>query len=167
MTIAIFAGRFDPVTNGHLDIVRRAAELFEGLVVGVEKSGNRAAGVGGPTTLFDTDERVALLREAIQDRGNVSVLPYSGLTVEFARSQGATVLIRSMRGATDFESEFDMALMNRKMAPEIESVYLISRLEHLFISGTRIREVAALGYDVSDFVPAHVARALKRKLERD
>jgi pantetheine-phosphate adenylyltransferase len=164
MTTALFAGRFDPVTNGHLDIVRRAAELFEQIVVGVEQSGNRAD--GGPTTLFDTEERVGFFREATRDLENVTIMAYSGLTVEFARSQGAKVLIRSMRGTTDFESEFDMALMNRKMAPEIESIYMISHLENLFISGTRIREVAALGYDVSDFVPAHVARALKRKFGR-
>jgi pantetheine-phosphate adenylyltransferase len=162
MPTAFFAGRFDPVTNGHLDIARRAADLFENLVIGVEQTGNRATGPSRP--LFDTEERVALFKEAIKDRKNVTVQPYSGLTVDFARKQGATVLIRSMRGNTDFEAEFDMALMNRKMAPEIESVYLISRLEYLFISGTRIREVAGLGYDVSDFVPAHVAEALKKKL---
>src|SRR5262245_31485335 len=109
MTVAVFPGRFDPVTNGHLDIVRRAADVFERIVVGVEGSGNRM--MDGPSTLFDTEERVAFFTEAIRDRNNVSVLPYSGLTVEFARSQGATVLIRSMRGTTDFESEFDMALM--------------------------------------------------------
>ncbi|HLF71589.1 MAG TPA: pantetheine-phosphate adenylyltransferase, partial [Dehalococcoidia bacterium] len=130
-------------------------------VVGVELTGNRAA--GGPTTLFNTEERVGFFVEATRDLKNVQVLPYSGLTVDFARSQGATVLIRSMRGNTDFENEFDMALMNRKMAPDIESVYLISRLEHLFVSGTRIREVASLGYDVSDLVPANVSAALKRK----
>lgn len=161
MPTAFFAGRFDPVTNGHIDIARRAADLFERLVIGVEQSGNRAA--GGPTTLFSTEERVDFFRRAISDLENVTVLPYSGLTVDFARQQGATVLIRSMRGTTDFDYEFDMALMNRKMAPEIESVYLISRLEYLYISGTRIREVASLGYDVSDLVPAHVAQALKAK----
>src|SRR6266480_2404587 len=119
MPTAFFAGRFDPVTNGHLDIARRAADLFENLVIGVEQTGNR---VTGPSrTLFDTEERVALFKEAIKDRKNVTVQPYSGLTVDFARKQGATVLIRSMRGNTDFEAEFDMALMNRKMAPEIES----------------------------------------------
>ena len=162
MPTAFFAGRFDPVTNGHLDIARRAADLFANLVIGVEQTGNRATGPA--RTLFDTEERVALFKEAIKDRKNVTVQPYSGLTVDFARKQGATILIRSMRGNTDFEAEFDMALMNRKMAPEIESVYLISRLEYLFISGTRIREVASLGYDVSDFVPAHVAEAVKKKL---
>jgi pantetheine-phosphate adenylyltransferase len=161
MPTAFFAGRFDPVTNGHLDIARRAAALFEKLVVGVEQTGNRS---GPSAPLFTTEERVEMFQQAIRDHPNVSVLPYRGLTVDFARSQGATVLIRSMRGTTDFNSEFDMALMNRKMAPEIESVYLISRLEYLYISGTRIREVSALGYDVSDLVPSNVALALKRKL---
>jgi pantetheine-phosphate adenylyltransferase len=155
LTIALFAGRFDPVTNGHLDIARRAAALFDSLVIAVADSSS---------TMFNTEERVGLFRKAIEDHPNVEVTPFRGLTVDFARSCGATVLIRSMRGGTDFEYEFDMALMNRKMAPEIESVYLISRLEFLFISGTRIREVASLGYDVSDLVPAHVATAIKRKL---
>ncbi len=158
MTVALYAGRFDPVTNGHLDIARRAAALFDRLVVGVADS---------KSTMFATDERVQLFTEAIKDHAHVSVLPYRGLTVDFARTQGVTVLIRSMRGATDFEAEFDMALMNRKMAPEIESLYMISRLENLFISGTRIREVASLGYDVADLVPAHVARALRTKLGQD
>jgi pantetheine-phosphate adenylyltransferase len=157
LTTALFAGRFDPVTNGHLDIARRAAALFDELVVAVADSSS---------TLFNTEERVGLFQEAIKDQSHVRVVPYRGLTVNFARAQGASVLIRSMRGSTDFEAEFDMALMNRKMAPEIESVYLISRLEYLYISGTRIREVAALGYDVSDLVPAHVAAALKKKFER-
>ncbi len=155
MSTALFAGRFDPVTNGHLDIARRAAALFEHLVVGVAESGS---------TLFSTEERVELFQEAVKEHSHVSVLPYGGLTVDFARGQRATVLIRSMRGTTDFEDEFDMALMNRSMAPEIESVYLISRLENLFISGTRIREVAFLGSDVASFVPAHVATALAKKL---
>ncbi len=155
MITALFAGRFDPVTNGHLDIARRAAALFESLVVGVAESGS---------TLFSTEERVELFQEAIRDQSHVSVLPYSGLTVDFARREAATVLIRSMRGTTDFEDEFDMALMNRSMAPEIESLYLISRLENLFISGTRIREVASLGSDVTSFVPAHVVTAFAKKL---
>jgi pantetheine-phosphate adenylyltransferase len=129
-------------------------------VVGVEETGNRPS---GPATLFTTEERVEMIREAIRDRPNVTVLPYGGLTVDFARSQGAIVLIRSMRGNTDFDYEFDIALMNRKMAPEIESVYLMASLEHLFISSGRIREVAALGYDVTNLVPSHVAEALRVK----
>jgi pantetheine-phosphate adenylyltransferase len=151
----MFPGRFDPVTNGHLDIARRAATLFDKLVVAVFDLKN---------SMFTTEERVELFREAVADQPNIVVKSFSGLTVNFARQEGATVLVRSMRATVDFEAEFDMALMNKKMAPELESIYLIASLEHLFISGTRIREVASLGYDVSDLVPPHVARALKAKL---
>ena len=157
MTIALFAGRFDPVTNGHLDIALRAAELFDELVVAVAES---------KSTLFSTDERVALFAEAVDSHSKITVMSYSGLTVELARQRGATVIVRSMRALSDFEYEYDMALMNRRMAPEIESIYLITRLENLFISGTRIREVASLGYDVSEFVPSHVVGALKAKYGR-
>ena len=161
MTIALFPGFFDPVTNGHIDIARRAANLFESIVVGVADSA-----VTHSSTLFTTEERVQLFQDAVNDEPRIKVMPYTGLTVEFARSHGANVLIRSMRGNTDFENEFDQALMNRRMAPQIESVYLIASLEYLFISGTRIREVAALGYNVSDFVPAHVADALRKKFAK-
>jgi pantetheine-phosphate adenylyltransferase len=160
MPIAFYAGRFDPIHNGHLDIVRRASALFDRVIVGVEQSGNRAS---GPKYLFDTEERVNFFKEAIADHPNVDVLAYTGLTVEFARSHGASVLIRSMRSNTDFENEFNQAMMNRTMAPDIESMYLLSRLEHQFLSGTLIREVAFLGYDVSGLVPANVAQALKQK----
>jgi pantetheine-phosphate adenylyltransferase len=155
VTIALFPGRFDPVTNGHRDIARRAARLFDRVIVAPVHLAQNA--------LFSTEERVDLFRQAIADTPNVEVRPYSGLTVEFAREVGATVIVRSMRAVTDFEAEFDMALMNKKMAPEIESIYLMASLEHLFISGTRIREVSALGYDVSDLVPAHVWAALQQR----
>ncbi len=154
MTVALFAGRFDPVTNGHLDIALRAAALFQNLIVAVADS---------KSTLFTTDERIELFQKAVRQQGNIQVVTLQGLTVEFARKLGASILIRSVRGSTDFEYEFDMALMNRRMAPEIESIYLISRQENLFISGTRIREVAELGYDVSGFVPQHVVQALNEK----
>ena len=154
MTLAIFPGRFDPTTNGHRDIARRAAKMFDRVVVGV---------VELRQSLFTTQERVAMFREAASDLANIEVVSFSGLTVDFAKQQGATIIVRSMRAVTDFEAEFDMALMNKKMAPGVESVYLMASLEHLFISGTRIREVSALGYDVSDLVPPHVAAALKAK----
>lgn len=156
MAVAIFPGRFDPVTNGHLDIARRGSALFERLIVAV---------LDLPSgTLFSTEERVALVAKAVEQYDNVSVKLFSGLTVEFARQESAGVLVRGIRAVTGFEAEFDMALMNKRMAPEVESVYLMTSLEHLFISGSRIREVASLGYDVSTLVPPHVAEALRAKL---
>ena len=155
MAIAMFPGRFDPVTNGHRDIARRSARLFDRVIVAVADLRQNY--------LFSTAERVALLEEAVADCPNIEVKSFSGLTVDFAREQGATILVRSMRAVTDFEAEFDMALMNKKMAPGVESVYLMASLEHLFISGTRIREVSGLGYDVSDLVPPHVWAALQKK----
>jgi pantetheine-phosphate adenylyltransferase len=152
----MYPGRFDPLTNGHLDIITRAASLFDRLVVAP------AASVS-TTFLFSTEERTELLRLAVKHLPNVGVEPYTGLTVDFARRHGVGVLVRGIRAVTDFYAEFDMALMNKKMAPEIESVYLMTQLDHLFISASRIREVAALGYDVSELVPSHVAEALGRK----
>ena len=155
MTTALFPGRFDPVTNGHVDIGVRAARLFDEVVVGVF---DLPSG-----TIFSTEERVALFARAMEAYDNVTVKSFSGLTVEFARQESAQVLVRGIRAVTGFEAEFDMALMNKRMAPEIESVYMMSSIEHLFISGTRIREVARLVYDVTNLVPEHVAQALKKK----
>jgi pantetheine-phosphate adenylyltransferase len=155
MTTAMFPGRFDPVTNGHVDIAKRAAQLFDRLVVAIV---DLKAGA-----LFTTEERVAFFAKAMEGCPNTIVKPFSGLTVEFARQESASVLVRGIRAVTGFEAEFDMALMNKRMAPEVESVYLMTSLEHLFISGSRIREVARLGYDVTDLVPSHVAEALRLK----
>ncbi len=154
MAIAVYPGRFDPVTNGHMDIVARASKLFERLVVAVV-----ALEVG---SLFTTEERLAMFSRAVEKFSNVTVKPFRGLTVDFAREEQASVLVRGIR-ASGFEAEFDMALMNKRMAPGVESVYLMSSLEHLFISGSRIREVASLGYDVTNLVPEHVSQALKAK----
>ena len=157
MGVAVYPGRFDPVTHGHLDIVQRASSMFARLVVAVyDQTG----------ALFPLEERVAMFQEAVKRLPNVSVKPFSGLVVEFARGEGATVLVRGIRAVTDFETEFDMALMNKKIAPEVESIYLMASLEHLFVSGRRIREVASLGYDVKDMVPPHVSAALRRRFAR-
>ena len=129
--------------------------MFERLVVAVvdlEKG-----------SLFTTEERVNMFAKAVETFPNVSVKPYRGLTVDFAVQEHAGVLVRGIRAVTGFEAEFDMALMNKRMVPEVESVYLMSSLEHLFISGSRIREVARLGYDVTNLVPEHVAKALQAK----
>ncbi len=154
MTIAVYPGRFDPVHNGHLDIVRRTAGLFSEVIVGVAES---------HSTKFTTLERVELFREAVAGIANVTVEAIPGLTVEFAVRRGAKVVVRGIRAFTDFEAEFDMALMNKKMEPEIESVYLMTSLEYLYISASRIREITSLGRDPSEFVPPHVAEALRRK----
>ena len=155
MTVAMYPGRFDPVTNGHLDIVRRAASIYESVVVSVAHS---------TSTMFTTAERVSLFADAAADIPNVRVVANHGLTVEIARAEGAQVLVKGLRALTDFNAEFDMALMNRKMAPDVESTFLMSSLEHLFVSASRIRELAAFGRDVSDLAPPNVAAALAEKL---
>ena len=154
--LAIYAGRFDPATNGHLDIVLRAARMFDELIVAVYALPPEKA-------MFSTDERVEMVRASIAGNGYVRVMPFSGLLTDFARQQNAQVLVRGLRAVTDFYAEFDQALMYKKMAPEIEQVYLMSSLEHLFISATRIREVYTLGYDVRDLVPPPVLEGLRRK----
>ena len=116
--------------------------------------------------LFSTTERVAMFNEAVKHLQNVTVKTFDGLVVDFARKESANVLVRGIRAVTDFEAELDMALMNKTMAPEIESVYMMASLEHLYISGHRIREVARLGYDVGDLVPAHVVAMLEKKIKR-
>jgi len=154
MAVAVYPGRFDPVTNGHVDIAVRASKLFATVIVAIvalEKG-----------SLFTTEERVAMFTKAVEKYPNVSVKTFNGLTVDFARAEQASVLVRGIR-ASGFEAEFDMALMNKRMAAEVESVYLMSSLEYLFISGSRIREVARLGYDVTNLVPEHVAQALQAK----
>ena len=155
MTLAVYPGGFDPVTNGHIDIATRAAALFDEIVVAVYRRGK--------SDLFSVDERLGMLRESTQHLSNVRVDSFTGLVVNYATSIGAGVLVRGMRAVTDFEAEFDMALMNKKMAPNLESVYLITSLDHLFISASRIREVAALGQPVDDLVPANVDRILRER----
>jgi pantetheine-phosphate adenylyltransferase len=153
---AVYPGRFDPVTNGHVDITQRAASLFSRVVVAIYD-------LPGEKSLFSTDERVELFREAVKHLEHVEVKSFEGLIVDFARREQARVLVRGIRAVTDFEAELDMALMNKKMAPEIEAVYLMASLEHLYVSGHRIREVASLGYDVGELVPPHVMTSLEKK----
>ena len=156
MQIAVYPGRFDPVTSGHVDIAQRAASLFERVVIAVYD-------LDASKSLFSTDERASMFREAVRHLKNVEVKSFSGLVVDFARSEQARVLVRGIRAVTDFEAELDMELMNKKMAPEIESVYLMASLAHLYVSGHRIREVSGLGYDVGGLVPSHVLSALIEK----
>lgn len=159
MLTAVYPGRFDPVTNGHIDITQRAASLFHRVVVAVYD-------LPAERSLFSTEERVDMFRKAVKHLPNVELTAFEGLVVDFARKEQARVLVRGIRAVTDFETELDMALMNKKMAPEIESVYLMASLEHLYVSGHRIREVSGLGYDVGEVVPPHVLEALEKKFGR-
>lgn len=153
MTKAMYPGGFDPPTNGHLDIVDRAARLFDEVVIAVTATSRERE-------LFTVETRVALLRDATSDHANVSVTQFEGLAVNFAHEIGAAVMVRGIRALTDFTAEFDMALMNNKMAPDIDAVFLMSRARNLFISASRIREIASLGQAVHDLVPPKVNAAL-------
>ncbi|GHO43418.1 pantetheine-phosphate adenylyltransferase [Ktedonospora formicarum] len=157
--IAVYPGSFDPATNGHLDIARRAAHLFDELVIAVYA-------FPAKNLLFTADERLALWREVIADEGltNVRIDVFSTLTVEYVQTVGGTILIKGLRSPNDFEAEFQQGLMNRKLAPEIDTVFLLSTLDHLFISSSLLKEVARLGGNVDDMLPAPVARALRLKL---
>lgn len=156
MTTAIYPGSFDPVTNGHLDIADRAAALFDKLIICVYD-------VPQKHLLFSTEERVDLMKKAVNHLPNVQVVPYSGLTVNFARQMNAKVLVRGLRMSSDFEREFEMALMNNKLAEDIELVCLMTRLEYQFISSSLLKEACQLGGDITNLVPDHVAVALTEK----
>lgn len=157
MTVAIYPGTFDPVHYGHLDIAFRAALLFDKLVIGVYDRPNKAL-------LFSLDERVELFRQAVAGAANIIVEPYSGLTVAFARRNGAKVIIRGLRITYDFEYEYQMALTNRKLDADIDTICLMTSLEHAFISSTIVKDVAGARGNVSCMVPAHVSRALSERL---
>ena len=159
--VAICPGSYDPVTNGHLDIIGRAANVFERVIVGV---------VGQPLrkgkTLFTADERRDFLTAATADRENVQVEVFSNLLVEFARTKGATAIVKGLRAISDFEYEFEMNQLNRKLAPDIESVYVMASPEYSFLSSTGVKELATFGGDVTDLVPAGIAEALAERIER-
>jgi pantetheine-phosphate adenylyltransferase len=157
MNTAVFPGTFDPITYGHVDIATRAAALFGHLIVGVYAHPIK-------TLLFSTEERVELARKALKDLANVTVDSYDGLTVDFARSKGAKAIVRGLRVVGDFEFEFQMALMNRTLAPEIESVCLLTTQEYYFLSSSIVKEAAKLDGDITQLVPPHVATALQQKI---
>src|SRR6476620_8762056 len=152
---AIYPGSFDPVTNGHLDVIERARTLFDEVIVAVAINDHKQP-------LFTPDERLAMLRQAITIDA-VRVAPMDGLLVEFAASEGAHAVVRGLRAISDFEFEFQMALMNRKLDPEIETIFLMPKEEYTYLSSRIVKEIARLGGDVSAFVPPAVAKALAKK----
>ncbi len=154
---AIYAGTFDPLTFGHLDVVKRAARIFDRLIVAVAES-------RGKNTLFSIDERVAIVAVATANIGNVEVRPFDGLLVEYAKSCGVSVVIRGLRAISDFEFEFQMALTNRKLMPEIETIFLMPKEEYSYVTSSSIREIAEMGGDFGKFVPESCRRALQKKV---
>ncbi len=156
MVRALFAATFDPPTNGHVDIARRAAAIFDEVVMAVWATPQKSA------LLFTPEERVALVSEAVADLPNVRVDLYRSLTVDFARQVGATVLVRGLRVISDFEWEFQIALTNQKLAPDLETVCLMTKVEYSYLSSSIVKEIAKFGGPVDCMVPPHVAAALRR-----
>ena len=154
---AIYPGSFDPITNGHLDVLHRAAGVFDELVIAVARD-------NGKQSLFTVEERVAMIQEAVKI-DHVRVVPFDGLLVEFAAQENAIALVRGLRAVSDFEFEFQLALMNRKLSPTLETVFLMPREELTYISSRLVKEIARLGGNIDLFVPPNVALALRQRLK--
>jgi pantetheine-phosphate adenylyltransferase len=159
--IAICPGTFDPVTNGHLDVIGRASAMFDRVIVGVVNMPWRKG-----ATVFSTEERVRFLEHATGELENITIEPFSTLLVEFARARGAMAIVKGLRAISDFEYELEMNQLNRRQAPEVESVYLMASAKYSFLSSSGVKELATFGGDIDDLVPAEVAAALKERLGR-
>jgi pantetheine-phosphate adenylyltransferase len=159
--IAVCPGSYDPVTNGHVDIITRASRVFDKVIVGVVNQPIRKQ-----KTLFTAEERRDFLEQATAELDNVEVEVFSNLLVEFAQQNGATAVVKGLRAISDFEYEFEMNQLNRKLAPEIESMYIFASANYSFLSSTGVKEMATFGGDVSDLVPAPVAAVLAERLQR-
>jgi pantetheine-phosphate adenylyltransferase len=159
--IAVCPGSYDPVTNGHIDIITRTSRVFDKVVVGVVNQPVRKQ-----KTLFTAAERQGFLAEAVAHLGNVEVKVFSNLLVEFAQQEGATAVVKGLRAISDFEYEFEMNQLNRKLAPEMESMYIFASAHYSFLSSTGVKEMATFGGDVGDLVPPAVAAALAERLKR-
>jgi pantetheine-phosphate adenylyltransferase len=155
--VAVYPGSFDPFTNGHLDVVDRALGIFDRLIVAV------AANPEKRQPLFTVEERVKLIADSLKARERVEVSSFRGLTVEYARSRGATTLVKGLRAYSDFDAELQQALMNRKLAPDIHTVFLMSSFTHIFVSSSILKDIASYGGKVADLVPPPIAKALKEK----
>jgi pantetheine-phosphate adenylyltransferase len=158
---AVCPGSYDPVTYGHLDVISRAAEIFDEVVVGVVNLPIRKG-----KTLFSIDDRLAFVSAAIEGMPNVTAEPFSNLVVEFAREQGARAIVKGLRAISDFEYEFEMNQLNRMQAPDVESIYLMASPKYSFLSSSGVRELATFGGNIDELVPAHVATRLKEALAR-
>ena len=159
--IALFAASFDPLTNGHLDLIRRAQRAFDEVIVAVAENVEKKGGT------FTAAERLEILQDVLAEEAGVRVASFSGLIVDFAEEIGATAMIRGLRAMSDFEYEFEMALMNRHLKPDIEILFMMTSPECLYVSSSRLKELAKFGADIDEFVPALVAKRLREKLTRN
>ena len=159
--IAICPGTFDPVTFGHLDVIHRASAMYDQVVVGVVNLPWRKG-----KTVFSTDERLGFVRRATADLPNISVEPFSALLVDFARERGAMAIVKGLRAISDFEYELEMNQLNRRQAPDVESVYLMASAKYSFLSSSGVKELATFGGDITELVPDEVAVALQERLGR-
>lgn len=159
MQTAIYPGTFDPLTYGHIDLIERAARLFPTVIVAV------AASTGSKTPLFNQAERLQLTKEIFQDKPQVKVLGFANLLADFAKEQNANIIIRGLRTGTDFDYEFQLAMMNRQLSPQLESLFLVPGEKYMCLSSSLVREIAALKGDVSGFVPPVIAAAMKKKFK--
>ena len=159
--VAVCPGTFDPITLGHVDIIKRTSEVFEQVIVAVVN-----APVRKQKTLFSIDERIEMIRGATSKMSNVQVKPFDTLVVEFARDHGASAIVKGLRAISDFEYEFEMNQLNRKMAPDIESMYLMSSAQYSFLSSSGVKELAMFGGDLTELVPEPVAARLQEALKR-
>jgi pantetheine-phosphate adenylyltransferase len=155
--VAVYPASFDPITNGHLDLIERASHLFDELIVAVATNVNKSP-------LFSVDERLAMIRDAVKESPSLRVDTMDGLLVDYAREHGARVVIRGLRALADFEYEFEMAMMNARLYPDIETVFLMTSAKWFYVSSSRLREIVRFGADVSEFVPKLVAEKLSQKL---
>jgi len=158
MSSAIYPGSFDPVTLGHLDIIRRSAEMFDEVIIGVLNNTSK-------TPLFSVEERVNMLSEVVSDIPNVRVESFGGLLIDFARQNGVKTIIRGLRAVTDFEYELQMAQTNHKLASDVETIFLTTNLQYSYLSSTTVKEVAAFGGDISQFVPDYIEQKVWGKMK--
>ena len=157
MTVAVYPGSFDPITNGHLDVAKRAARIFDRVIIGVYDTPDKKL-------MFSQAERVKLAANAVKDAANIEVQPYSGLTVDFAKKAGASVMVRGLRVSADFEFEFDLAMMTYKLSPELQMICFMTAPQYQFLSSSLLKEVALLGGKIDDWVPTGVAQAVKKRV---
>ena len=157
MAVAVYPGSFDPVTYGHLDIIRRSGKLFDRVIVGVLQNNAKSP-------LFSVEERVNILEKVTEEIPNVEIRPFCGLSVEFVRECRADVIVRGLRAITDFEYALQMAQTNRVLAPDVDTVFLTTSLEYAYLSSTTVKEVASFGGDISKFLPPYVAEKVKERL---